>query len=232
MALLLKSGDVFLHIPKTGGNWVTDVLEEQGLVAYCVGHKHSDVDRTFHLNRHSNLSFLRYHASRSLGLVKRKPYVFCMVRHPLRWYESWFKYMSQQRNNWKDWGNQAFMGGWHPNYELNGCDHQHFVAFLEWVHHHHPGYVSQMFYRYTYKDVDYVGKQENLAADLVAILDQTGLSYDREAVLKKGPVGVSKYKGEPLEWPAELRAEVLKAEHSAILRYGYLSEKTSETPSI
>ena len=30
MALLLKGGAVFLHVPKTGGRWVGKVLEESG----------------------------------------------------------------------------------------------------------------------------------------------------------------------------------------------------------
>jgi hypothetical protein len=222
MALLLKSGDVFLHIPKTGGNWVTKVLYEQDLVAYSLGHKHSDVDRTFYLNRHCNLSFLRYHAARSLGWVKKDPFIFCMVRHPLRWYESWFKYMSQPKNEWRSWGNRKFIGGWHPNFELNGCDHQDFPAFLQWILEYQPGYVGNMFSRYTYKDVDYIGKQENLATDLVAILDHTGLQYDREVVLQRAPVGVSKYKEKKLEWPASLREQVLKTEYSAMLRYKYI----------
>ena len=45
MALLLKNGAVFLHIPKTGGNWVREVLGKLDLIESEIGHKHSDVDR-------------------------------------------------------------------------------------------------------------------------------------------------------------------------------------------
>ena len=46
MALLLKKGECFLHIPKTGGSWVSVILKEQGLVHKEIGyHKHIDWTR-------------------------------------------------------------------------------------------------------------------------------------------------------------------------------------------
>ena len=42
MAIELVDGSIFLHIPKTGGNWVTQVLSESKLIKRQVGHKHSD----------------------------------------------------------------------------------------------------------------------------------------------------------------------------------------------
>jgi len=45
MALLLRNGAVFLHIPKTGGNWVRGVLEKLDFIEGEIGHKHLDVDR-------------------------------------------------------------------------------------------------------------------------------------------------------------------------------------------
>ena len=53
MALLLKKGECFLHIPKAGGSWVSVILKEQGLVYKEIGyHKHIDWTRVaFFLNR-------------------------------------------------------------------------------------------------------------------------------------------------------------------------------------
>ena len=46
MALLLKKGECFLHIPKTGGSWVSVILKEQGLIKKEIGyHKHIDWTR-------------------------------------------------------------------------------------------------------------------------------------------------------------------------------------------
>lgn len=42
MAVILKDGSVFLHIPKTGGTWVTSVLRELGLARCSIGHRHAN----------------------------------------------------------------------------------------------------------------------------------------------------------------------------------------------
>ena len=41
MAILLKCGAIFLHIPKTGGNWASNVLEENDLVFANIGGRHA-----------------------------------------------------------------------------------------------------------------------------------------------------------------------------------------------
>ena len=48
MALLLRNGAVFLHVPKTGGTWVTRVLEQAGLVRSAIATRHSDFHSSFH----------------------------------------------------------------------------------------------------------------------------------------------------------------------------------------
>jgi len=95
MALLLKSGAVFLHIPKTGGTWVTQVLEECGLIRCRFSHKHADLHRVMYSPRYCPWQ----HAKRCLRFGRAwhagvaDAYKFCFVRHPLRWYESWWRYM-------------------------------------------------------------------------------------------------------------------------------------------
>jgi hypothetical protein len=76
MALLLKDGSVFLHIPKTGGTWVRRVLKKMNLVDKEIGYFHS---------------------------CSTGKFVFTFVRNPFSWYESWFKY--QESNGWKNFEN-------------------------------------------------------------------------------------------------------------------------------
>jgi len=47
--------------------------------------------------------------------------MFCFVLHPLKWYESWLKYMAQPARNWRAWGSRQDLFDWHPNTVLNGC---------------------------------------------------------------------------------------------------------------
>src|ERR1700692_4743238 len=107
MALLLKNGSVFLHIPKTGGTWITRVLERLDLIEVSFGKEHADFDRVFWHNRfYRDGKTLRQIFRGKLG-SPRSPVIppdcfkFCFVREPLAWYESWWRYM--QSLNWKSW---------------------------------------------------------------------------------------------------------------------------------
>lgn len=222
MAILLKSGDIFLHIPKTGGNWVTRVLAEQNLILDVIGHKHSDVAHTFSLNSEINGKLLKYFIKKKIGLLKSKPFVFCMVRHPLSWFESWYKYMSQDKIRWKCWGRKGIVASWHPNAPLDRCCHTSFEDFLHWIVDNRPGYVSHLLNAYTYEGVDFVGKQENLACDLVDALNQTSMSFDAERIMNHGPVGVSEFDDSKLNCSSEIKEEILKLEYSALVKYGYV----------
>ena len=67
MALRLKGGAVFLHVPKTGGYWVNGVLREFGLVEAEVARRHAGLyeavsGETFR----SGYAAVRHFASRSV----------------------------------------------------------------------------------------------------------------------------------------------------------------------
>jgi hypothetical protein len=46
MAYLLRNKAVFLHVPKTGGTYVHEVLKALDLVRGPLGNNHTDFDRT------------------------------------------------------------------------------------------------------------------------------------------------------------------------------------------
>jgi len=188
MALILEGGAVFLHIPKTGGTWVTEVLKECGLVNGGLSHMHVNMERLMVPFKTRNGKMVG-----PLGLwriartLKPKPFIFCFVRHPLKWYESWFKYMSQPSRNWCAWGDEKDLFRWHPNAVLNGCGAPEFNQFVRNVVAKRPGYVSELYASYAQPQVDFVGKQENLRADLVAVLKR----------LNEPPGGQCQPRGEP-----------------------------------
>ena len=96
MALLLKNNGVFLHVPKTGGIWVGQVLKNLGLVKAELGGPHQDFERYFWYDRfHRDAKVSRNLLRRRLGILPRvdpKCFKFCFVREPLNWYESWWRY--------------------------------------------------------------------------------------------------------------------------------------------
>src|SRR5687768_757984 len=79
---LFLSQSCFLHVPKTGGNWVATVLKELFPTAQRIG---------------------KIHATRKQA-DRADLFTFAFVRHPLTWYQSYFSY--KQRRGWEpenDW---------------------------------------------------------------------------------------------------------------------------------
>lgn len=226
MALILKGGAVFLHVPKTGGNWVTKVLDECGLVRGRLGHKHADFNRLLAPVNPASWGPFGYFSWRKIRrTLEPKPFMFCFVRHPLKWYESWFKYMAQPARKWRDWGSEKEVFDWHPNAVLNGCGADDFNQFVRNVAGKRPGYVTELYAAYAQPQVDFIGKQENLRADLVTVLKRLNLDFDEDFVLNYQDVGVSPEPGRKVEWDPALREQMLALEHIALLRYGYLPAK-------
>ena len=56
MAVMLKCGAIFLHVPKTGGSWVTSALANQGLIKKQFGHIHADLVRVLYYGRGSDVA--------------------------------------------------------------------------------------------------------------------------------------------------------------------------------
>ena len=257
MALMLRSGAVFLHVPKTGGSWVTRVLEEQGLVARRFEHIHAgawQVARFLHPARAlrdvvrvrvASMMPLEWkqRIRRSLRLGGRggsvpaapsplavpkapgKPFVFCFVRHPLRWYESYWKY--QMKMGWIEYGTPGDPFDWHPWAILRGIRSDDFNTFVAELLEREPGYVSRMYGWYVDGFVDFVGRQERLAEDLVEALRRAGERFDVEAIRGAPRVNVSLA---PLQWDPVLRREALRLEYAALRRFGYHDTETWETP--
>lgn len=216
MALVLKGGAVFLHIPKTGGNWVTVVLRECGLIAGTL---------CDHLHKHADLRqvLADYHSAGLLPSLRRRPnpFLFCFVRHPLTWYESWFKYASSPKVRWRTFGDRRDVANWHPNALLNGLRAPDFNQFVRNVIERRPGYVTELYGWYTEPPVDFIGRQECLREDLIRVLQQLELDFDEQFIRNYRRFGVSPSPRTRITWDANLRDEVLRLEYAGLVRYGY-----------
>ena len=222
MALLLKNGSVFLHIPKTGGNWITAVLQELNLVEKMISHKHTDIDRFFLPVFKNRKEWLKYLFNpKSFSYLHNKPFMFCFVRHPLSWYKSWFKYQSQSRRQWRPFGEPRDMCNWHPNAILNGLGSSDFNQFVQNVIDKRPGYVTELYGWYTKPQIDFIGKQENLVEDFIRVLKIMNVSFDEDFIRMRDKVGVSELPKDPIIWDERLKEEVYKLEYAGIVRYGY-----------
>ena len=240
MAVLLKCGAVFLHVPKTGGSWITHVLTENGLVRRQIGHIHADMVRIQYYSSGGRVVFssayqwLKSITPRKLKgnaagqLVKRahtsyhdsrKPFCFCFVRHPLDWYASWWRYMCGRSGY--NWSTESDLTSWHPCRELNNLGAPRFERFVRNVLEAHPGFVTGLFGLYTGPGIDFIGKQENLADDLIAVLTRLNVNFDEDRVRSSEPLNVSKVPSQSTHWPATVRTTAEQLEYAGLVRYGY-----------
>lgn len=201
MSVILRDGQaLFLHIPKTGGTWVEMVLPALGIPTTLP----ATIDGVTY--RHSPLPMLR----------DPFPFVFTFVRHPLSWYESWWKF---QAGSWTVFE----PGNWHPQRCLERCRSDDFSEFIRLCIKHEPSYVTRMYEWYIgpvgFEHVQFIGRHERLADDLAQVLATLGYTPDLEMLRQFRPVNVSaKALGEPV-WNPELKRRMLELEAPAIERY-------------
>jgi len=223
MAVILKSGALFLHIPKTGGTWVTKVLREAGLMRCSIGHRHANLDHLLAPGFQGIGRKLESLYKRGLFLKTHpRPFTFCFVRHPLDWYESFYLYKNQPGLNWEQDGEEHNFHRWHPNAVLNGLgEGRGFNEFMTAVMDRYPGYVSALFSHYTFRPVDFVGKQENLREDLITVLDRIGCEFDPAIIRGKERINRSRGDSEKAPWDAAVRERAMRLERAALERFGY-----------
>ena len=152
---------VIYHIPKCGGVWVKEAVRGAGL----------RYDRCKDKKMHHPLGLKREHAAPEVVRDEYKDglFSFCFIRHPVGWYKSFWSYRAKT--------------GWLDNkFPLDRLWEDEFELFVLNVLGEYPdGFVTEL-YRCYVEDVDYVGKQETLADDLVKALTLAGESFDEEAL--------------------------------------------------
>ena len=197
---LFPSNAVFLHIPKTDGSWVEYSLPKLGIET----EPEPTMDGVTY--RHAPLAMLK----------QRPPFVFTFVRHPLAWYESWWKF---QAGNWTI----HEPGVWHPQRCLEKCASDDFSEFIRLCIRLEPSYVSRMYEWFIgpagFDHVDFIGRHEQLGSDLVHVLSRLGQTVDLETVTQLPRENVSQRAfGDPV-WDPELKRQILELESPAIRRF-------------
>ncbi len=215
MAELLKTGAIFLHVPKCGGTWVRQTLREQHIWRARIGFKHSCARHVNDILRHHGWQYLRHWVMHPLVTpgALRRAFKFCFVRNPLLWYESWWRFAGHRREVWE-------RGRWHPQRPIDACGDADFSTFIENVLRERPGYVTEMYSWYT-DGADFVGKCEQLAEDLIAAMKEAGITVNEDGIRQAPRVNVSQPTIAPPAWRSDLLERVVEAESAGIERYGY-----------
>ncbi|MGY6532294.1 hypothetical protein [Glycocaulis sp.] len=211
MALLLSNGLVYMHIPKTGGNWLTTLIERHHLVLSSLGHKHATYEALVGTEAE--------HAARRAGTAITG--FFCVVRNPVSWYESWYKY--QCHREWRQWGVVGDLSRWHVMSSLNMDAPTDFNTFIERVNRKSPGFVSQLYSRYTLDSGAFILKTESIRTDFAKLCQSTGLAVPEADVHSLAEIGVSPPK--PIEWDPQLKKITVNNEIAAFHSYNYDPEE-------
>ena len=197
---LLDTNALFLHIPKTGGLFVEAALKAAGIrmdpwprVRDRMSARHAPV--WAHLRDYD--------------------FVFAFVRHPLAWFESWWRF--QQAKNWQQWE----PGYWHPQRCLEPFARLPFPEYVEQILKHQPGYVTRL-YEWMMGPPDaglvqFVGHQESLVDDLCHVLRKLGYKVNEERIRSCPPTNVGR--SSVSSWSDSVRQGVLAAEAALIEQY-------------
>ena len=164
----------FLHIPKCGGTSAAHLWRSS--YPGCVA--------TTRLNAKSDIKHCRLHEVSDSYDVS-----FATVRHPLTWYESWWRYVQspkvkdrpetldeQGRPNFDTWIGE---GVWHPLRRIAHCHDSSFSTFIDNVISDQPGFVTNMYEEYlgshqSTSTVDHIIKMEDLHASFSALCRSYG----------------------------------------------------------
>lgn len=226
MAILVDKKAVFLHVPKTGGSWVTNCLTRQeGISTEHISSKHGDIERVNNFWRHYPYLYARKTAKLGFDLQYKleNSFKFCFVRHPYEWVKSYYRF--QEENGWPKWkglGEEWIKYGnsnWHPNTPLYELSHRSFNDFLRDLIKSRPGYIYELYSWYTGRDIDFVGRQESLEEDLIKVLEKIGCKFDKNKINSLGRVNTTKKVG--LKADKEVVREFHRIEYPTLVRFGY-----------
>ena len=156
---------VFLHIPKTGGSWVSQAMANAGI----------------------ELDELGAHPQGAEVEIGGR-FTFAFVREPLSWFGSAWKF--HRRVSLSHW----------PT--INDWIDLDFPGFVDGMVVSSPGYLSEYFRAFIgppEDQIDFVGRYEQLADDLVTALRSAGQDFDEDALRAMPRVNRSLNQDNPLD---------------------------------
>ncbi len=194
MALLLPNSVCFLT-PKCGSQWIIKALTRAAIPFKITGGVPSD-DYTSRM--HSTLS----------NTPLNNLFAFAFIRNPLSWYQSYWSYRMEH--------------GWTTEGLDIACAADTFHEFVRRCLLHYPGHASVLYDNYigvNAGELPFVGRQENLAKDLVDALNMAGESFNASLILNCEPENTRKWKS---SYTFELAKAVINADARTLWRFGYM----------
>lgn len=168
MAILLTDYNIIIqHIPRTGGEWIDEILIKLGINTHRIGNKHGNI----------------FTDKDIFDLYNEDYFFYSIVRHPVEWYRSLWCLKSKYIDNLFETNSQ-----WHPTWGIDSkCYNESFNKFIENIIYRFPGFSCHLYDMYTkkpsYKNINMIGKTENIRNDLCILLDKFNINYDKDYLM-------------------------------------------------
>lgn len=194
MAIELKNS-MFVHIPKTGGTWAVQMITQAVIGYKTIGDPVYDG-----------------HASPDTA----KEHVFAFIREPATFARSLWHQRAKVKNN-----NRGHKWNWQEYLRLESeCKSEDYDAFLENCANCENG-VAEYYDHYIGKYPNIiVGKQENLADDMIKILDQCGEDYNKPYIIEHANQIVRPGNVNTME--PDIRRRINEANNNFSQQHGYI----------
>lgn len=193
--MLILKNSCFIHVPKTGGNWVRHALEA------------AQVDfEDYAINNNAHLG---YRECPHPGRFK-----FAFVRHPLGLYRSFWQYKMTY-----GWDEASALD------RTCRADYFHeFIVNITTRYPGAYGAMLDDLIGPEQAPIDFVGRYETLQEDLVRALTLAGESFDEERLRAVPAVNVSDKVRFPASYTPELIGRVAASEQGVFRRFGYRAD--------
>ena len=199
MSSFITNKTRFLHIPKTGGRFLTDFFNQRGmlikeLMAKKEGWgKHADLEDT---------------------MEYKDLYTWVVIRHPIAWYQSVWASRIKRFNQ----------GDWKDTDLWKEVQSNKFITFIENCIEKRPGYYSRLLERFLYDDVEnqvnFVCYYEALSNDVIRVFEYAKEPFPKR-LIKNAPIipkYTSPYEKLNCDYTRDLLLELLDRE-SYVLSY-------------
>jgi len=196
---LVTDKSLFLHIPKTGGQFVRQAFKSCGI-------KYTEI-----AGEHDHFPYLLKFKDKQFWQNK---FIFAFVRHPLSWYQSRWAFRVKY--------------GWKVQHELDfNCFSNNFETFCRNSAKYRPnGWVSweyKIYIEQCPKPCDFVGKTENLINDTIMAFRLAGEKFSEKTIRNIGIINDSSMDGKSSSYWAKytpnLESLMASVESDAISKY-------------
>jgi len=196
MPTFLTERMTFVHVPKTGGSWITQAVRAAGVPLWAPD---PSGDQSYSAHGHADL--------RDMAPGDRLSVAF--VRHPLDWWRSY-------------WGHRM-RAGWDPANALDAvAASEDFNDFILNVIDHGAGAFDQIVRRFVglpSPSVDFVGRFEHLVEDACEALRLAGEPFSASAIRDHPRENANDYGRFPALYRPEVAARLAESERQTIERF-------------